>query len=148
MKIAIASDHAGYSLKTQLVELMRTKGHEVIDLGVETDAVPSDYPDTARTVSAAILEGRAERGILCCGSGIGVSVAANKIKGIYCGLAHDTYSAAQGVRHDNMNVLAIGARVVGVALAEAIMDAFLGAEFDTATERYGRRFNMVKALEK
>ena len=147
MKIALACDHAGFPLKQQLVTYLQEQGHEVLDLGVDTAAVPSDYPDAARKLGEAIVSGVAERGVLCCGSGVGASIAANKIKGVYCGLCHDTYSAAQGVRHDNMNVLAVGARVIGIALAETLMDAFLAAQFDTATERYGRRFKLVQAIE-
>ena len=147
MKIAIACDHAGFSLKQHLSKYLKEQGHEVVDLGVDTDAVPTDYPDAAKKLGDAVVNGVAERGILSCGSGVGASIAANKIKGVYCGLCHDAYSAAQGVRHDNMNVLALGGRVIGVALAEALVDAFLAEQFDTETERYGRRFNLLKAIE-
>src|SRR6185295_18910678 len=112
-----ASDHAGYSVKQHLVEFLRAQGHEILDLGTDNPNIPSDYPDTAKAVANAILTGQAERGIVACGSGVGVSIAANKIPGIYAAICHDTYSAHQGVEHDNMNVIAIGARVIGIELA-------------------------------
>ncbi|RMF82245.1 MAG: ribose 5-phosphate isomerase B [Chloroflexi bacterium] len=147
MKIALASDHAGFPLKQHLVAYLRGKGHEVLDLGVDTDKVRADYPDAARAVAQAVLEGRAERGILACGSGVGASVAANKFNGIYCAICHDTYSAHQGVEHDNMNVIAFGARIVGTSLAEELTDAFLGATF-LGVERYQARFEMIQAFER
>ena len=147
MKIALASDHAGYPLKQHLVEYLRGKGHEILDLGVDTDAVPADYTDAAQRVGHAVVNHEAERGILVCGSGIGASIAASKIKGVYCAIAHDTYSAAQGVQHDNMNVLALGARVIGIATGESLSDAFLGATFNTEVERYGRRFRQLQEIE-
>src|SRR3990172_41444 len=118
MKIALSADHAGYPLKQHLIAFLQKQGHEVIDLGVNTDAVPSDYPDAAEVIAHAVLDGRAERGILACGSGVGASIAANKIKGIYAAVCHDTYSAHQGVEHDRMNVLCVGARIIGQAIAE------------------------------
>ena len=147
MKIALASDHAGFQLKNELVTLLRDQGVEIVDLGVETDATRADYPDVAKTIGRSILDGQAERGILICGSGVGASVAANKILGIYAAICHDVYSAAQGVEHDNMNVLCLGGRIVGIALAEKLANAFINAQFDTETERYQRRFNMVKDME-
>ncbi len=147
MKIALSSDHAGYPLKQHLVEYLREQGYEVLDLGVDTDGVSSDYTDAALRVGHAVKSGEVERGLLVCGSGIGASIAANKIKGVYCAIAHDTYSAAQGVEHDNMNVLALGARVIGVAAGETLADAFLSATFDTTTERYGRRFRHLQEIE-
>ena len=108
MKIALASDHAGFPLKHHLVEYLRQHDHDVLDLGVDTDKVRADYTDAAANVARAVLDGRAERGILACGSGVGASVAANKFKGVYCAICHDTYSAHQGVEHDNMNILAVG----------------------------------------
>jgi ribose 5-phosphate isomerase B len=146
MKIAIASDHAGYFLKAYLVPYLQKRGYDVLDLGVDTDTVSADYPDTAIIVGNAVLDGRVERGIVVCGSGIGACIAANKMKGIYAAIAHDTYSAAQGVQHDNMNVLCLGGRVVGFATAETLVDAFLEATFEGA-DRFVRRFNKVKALE-
>jgi len=147
MKIALSSDHAGYPLKQHLVEYLQNKGHEVLDLGVDTDKVSADYTDAALRVGHAVTRGEAERGLLVCGSGVGASIAANKMKGVYCAIAHDTYTAAQGVEHDNMNVLALGARVIGVATGEALADAFLGAKFNTETERYGRRFKLLQEIE-
>ncbi|MEQ8677070.1 MAG: ribose 5-phosphate isomerase B [Aggregatilineales bacterium] len=146
MKIALASDHAGYPLKDHLVKFLREQGHDILDLGVNTDAVSSDYPDAAIAVAEAVLAGDAERGILSCGSGVGVSIAANKYDGIYAAICHDTYSAHQGVEHDNMNVLVVGARVVGSNVAEELVTAFVGAEF-SGIDRHVRRFNKVKAIE-
>jgi ribose 5-phosphate isomerase B len=147
MKIALASDHAGYMLKQHLVAYLSQQGHEVVDLGVDSATERTDYADAAKTVGQAVIDQTAERGILVCGSGVGASIAANKIKGVYCAICHDAYSAAQGVQHDNMNVLAVGGRVIGIALAESLADAFVGAQFDTATERYVRRFQQVQAME-
>ena len=146
MKIVIASDHAGFSLKQHLIPYLTEQGHEIIDLGVDTDTASSDYPDAAEKVAQAILNGEAERAIVTCGSGVGVSVAANKFPGIYCGVCHERYSAHQGVEHDRMNVLAMGARVIGVKIAEEIADAFLAAEADP-DERHVRRFGKVQAIE-
>ncbi len=145
MRVAIAADHAGYALKERLRPYLSSRGHEVLDLGAR-DASPSDYPDHAEATGRAILDGRAERGILVCGSGVGVAAAANKIPGIRAGLCHDHYSAHQGVEHDAMNVLALGAHVVGEALALEIVDAFLAARFD-GEERHRRRVEKIGALE-
>lgn len=147
MKIALASDHAGFDLKAYLVNYLSEKGHEVVDLGVESAAERSDYPVVAQTVGKAIQNGEAERGILICGSGVGASIAANKMKGIYAAICHDTYSAAQGVQHDNMNILCLGGRVIGEVTAETLTDAFIGASFNTEVERYGRRFKMLQDME-
>ncbi|MGJ3241077.1 MAG: RpiB/LacA/LacB family sugar-phosphate isomerase [Anaerolineae bacterium] len=147
MKIALAGDHAGYQMKQFLVKYLTEQGHDVLDLGVHTDSVRSDYVDAAKAVGYAVVEQRAERGILVCGSGVGASIAANKIKGVYCAITHDTYSAAQGVQHDNMNVMAIGGRVIGTSTAASLADAFIGAQFLTEPDRYLRRFNDVQALE-
>jgi len=146
MKIALAADHAGYPLKQHLVKFLQAQGHEVIDLGVNTDAVPSDYPDAAEAIAHAVLDGRAERGILACGSGVGASIAANKVHGIYSAVCHDTYSAHQGVEHDRMNVLCVGARIVGPALAEELATAFIHAQPSTE-ERHLRRFGKMQAIE-
>lgn len=146
MKIALASDHAGYQLKNHLVAFLQIQGYEVLDLGVTTDTVSADYPDAATAVAKAILNGDAERGILSCGSGVGVSITANKYPGIYAAICHDTYSAHQGVEHDNMNVLVVGARVVGEKVAEELADAFLAAFF-MDEDRYLRRFQKVQAIE-
>lgn len=145
MKVAVGADHAGVGLKQHLVEWLQAQGHEVIDLGTySTD--PVDYPDYAAAVGCAVLAGRAERGLIVCGSGVGACIAANKLPGIRAGLCHDTYSAAQGVLHDDVNVLVLGARVVGPALAESLLTAFLAARFTNA-ERHVRRLEKVKALE-
>ena len=145
MKVAIAADHAGYPLKGMVLEIIRQCGHEVIDLGTHsTDSV--DYPDYAEKVGRAIQTGEVERGILICGSGVGAAVAANKMRGIRAGLCHDTYSAHQSVEHDDTNVLALGARVIGSKLASEIITAFLGAKF-SEEERHKRRLNKVIALE-
>src|SRR6266567_2721870 len=145
MRLAVGSDHAGFELKETLAAYLRESGHEVIDIGTRSTA-PVDYPDYAEALARAVLDGGAERGVLLCGSGVGASVAANKIPGIRAGLCHDTYSAHQGVEHDDMNVLVIGARVVGTALAEELVHAFLNATF-TGEERHRRRVEKVKALE-
>lgn len=147
MKVAIASDHAGFPLKDHLRAYLEQQGHEVLDLGTDTPDVPTDYPDHAAAIAQAVLDGRAERGILACGSGVGASVAANKFDGIYAGLTHDTYSAAQGVEHDRMNVLCVGARVIGVKVAESLADAFLGA-VPNDEARFARRFNKLLDIEK
>jgi RpiB/LacA/LacB family sugar-phosphate isomerase len=146
MKIAIGADHAGYDLKQSLLPFLTKHGFVVIDLGTDTADIPSDYPDYAQAVGQAVTAGEAERGILICGSGVGVSVAANKIPGIYAGLCHDTFSAHQGVEHDNMNVICIGSRVIGIELAREIVKAFLNAKF-TNEERHTRRVGKMKAIE-
>lgn len=146
MKIALAADHAGYPLKQHLVEYLKKQGHEVIDLGVDTADVPSDYPDAAEAIGHAVLDGRAERGILACGSGVGASIAANKMQGIYAAVCHDHYSAHQGVEHDRMNVLTIGARIIGPTTAEELADAFIAAQPSTE-ERHVRRFGKMQAIE-
>lgn len=148
MKIAIAADHLGVALKRDLVPHLEEKGHEVIDLGVDSDATRADYPDIAQRIGAAIHGSDAERGIAICGSGVGVVIAANKIHGVYASVCHDTYSAAQGVRHDNMNVLCLGGMIIGRNLALEIVDAFLGASFDTETPRYAARFDKVLEMER
>jgi ribose 5-phosphate isomerase B len=145
MKLVVGSDHAGFELKNQMASLLKSLGHDVLDVGAY-DEKPSDYPDFAEAVGRAVLDGRAERGLLVCGSGVGASVVANKLVGIRAGMCHDSYSAHQGVEHDNMNVLVLGSRVVGVKLAEDLVKAFLGAQF-TQEERHMRRLAKVKALE-
>ena len=146
MKIAMAGDHAGYPLKNWLISELKKDGHEIIDLGAY-DETPSDYPDFAKALGKAVVAGQVERGILVCGSGIGACVAANKIKGIRAGLAHDTYSGHQGVEHDDMNVLCLGSRVIGPAPALEIAKAFLAAKF-TNEERHARRVEKVLEIEK
>jgi ribose 5-phosphate isomerase B len=145
MKLVVGSDHAGFQLKNEMASLLKSLGHDVLDVGAY-DERPTDYPDFAEAVGRAVLDGRAERGVLICGSGVGASVAANKLVGIRAGMCHDTYSAHQGVEHDNINVLVLGSRVVGVKLAEDLVKAFLGAQF-TREERHMRRLAKVKALE-
>ncbi|MCC6616578.1 MAG: ribose 5-phosphate isomerase B [Anaerolineae bacterium] len=146
MKIALAADHAGYPLKQHIVAFLKAQGHEAIDLGVDTAAVPSDYPDSATAIAHALLEGQAERGVLICGSGVGASIAANKYHGIYACVCHDSYSAHQGVEHDRMNVLCMGARIIGESLAEELVTAFLGAH-PSEEERHQRRFGKIVAIE-
>ena len=146
MKIAIAADHAGVTLKDELRELLVRQGHAVEDLGTQ-GSVPVDYPDFAEAVGIAVVDGRCERGILICGSGVGASVAANKIIGVRAGLCHDTYSAHQAVEHDDANVLVLGARVIGRSLAVELVTAFLAARF-TGEERHLRRLAKVAALER
>jgi ribose 5-phosphate isomerase B len=146
MKLAVGADHAGYELKELLVEHIRSLGHDPIDVGTHVPGKPDDYPDYAVLVAAEVNSGRAERGVLVCGSGIGVSVAANKIRGIRAGLAHDHYSAHQGVEHDDMNVLVLGSRVIGVNVAYESLEAFVAATFSNE-ERHLRRVNKVKAIE-
>jgi ribose 5-phosphate isomerase B len=145
MKIAIGTDHAGFAMKEALAQFLRSLGHEVLDLGAYNDQ-PSDYPDFSEAVGRAVLEGRVDRGILLCGSGVGASFAANKLPGIRAGLCHDTYSAHQGVEDDDMNVLVLGARVVGPKLAEELVRAFVRAKF-SHQERHERRLEKVRALE-
>jgi ribose 5-phosphate isomerase B len=145
MKIAVAADHAGFPLKDKVVEAVQAAGHEVVDLGTHSTD-PVDYPDYARAVGEAIQQGRAERAVLLCGSGVGACVAANKMTGIRAGVCHDTYSAHQGVEHDDMNVLCLGARIIGPELITELVSAFLGATF-TGEERHVRRLNKIKAIE-
>ena len=147
MRIAIASDHAGFPLKELVRTYVATHGHEVQDLGAyNTD--PSDYPDFAEKVGNVVMAGGADRGILICGSGVGVCVAANKMPGVRAGMCHDTYSAHQGVEHDQMNVLVLGARIVGEALAYECVESYLKANFIGSEERFVRRLNKVFAIEK
>jgi len=145
MRIAVACDHAGYPIKDDILNLLESLGLNVEDLGTFNQE-PVDYPDSAEKASKAILNGLADRAIVICGSGAGVCIAANKIKGIYAGTCHDTYSAHQGVEHDNMNVLCLGARIVGVELAKDIVRAFVNAKF-SQEDRHMRRFNKVRELE-
>ena len=146
MKLVIGSDHAGFVLKEEVRSYLTSVGHEVIDVGA-FNADPSDYPDFAVLVGEAIRRGDAPRGILICGSGVGVCVAANKIPGIRAGMCHDTYSAHQGVEHDDMNVLVLGARIIGSELAYELVRAFVGAKFMANEERFQRRFKKVLAIE-
>ena len=146
MRLVFGSDHAGFDLKQALMPCATELGHDVTDVGAY-DRTPSDYPDFAEAVAAVINDGRADRGILVCGSGVGVSVAANKIPGIRAGLCHDTYSAHQGVEHDDMNVLVLGSRIIGVELAKELVRVFLKAAFSNE-ERHRRRIAKVAAIER
>ncbi len=145
MIIVLGSDHAGYQLKQDLIEQVRALGHQIIDCGTDSCA-PVDYPDFAQKVGQAVIEKQAERGILICGSGAGASIAANKIRGVRAALAHDHYTAHQAVEHDDANVLVLGARIIGVAVAHELVEAFLAAQF-SGEERHLRRLNKVLALE-
>ncbi|MBI5842306.1 MAG: ribose 5-phosphate isomerase B [Chloroflexi bacterium] len=149
MKIAVACDHAGFPLKTTVLEAVRAAGHEPLDLGTNsTESV--DFPDFTEKLGRAIQNGEAERGILVCGSGVGACIAANKMKGVWAAICHDTYSAAQGVLHDDMNVLCLGGRVIGPELAKVLVPAFLNARYqgnDAGGERLARRVGKIKAME-
>ncbi len=146
MKIAVAGDHAGFALKNLIVAQLELEGHEALDLGAY-NAERSDYPDFAKLVGEAVQQGRVERGILVCGSGVGASVAANKVRGIRACVCHDTYSAHQGVEHDDMNILVLGSRVIGVELAYELIHAFLSAKFNQGA-RYIERLKKIEAMEK
>ena len=149
MKIAVGFDHAGFPLKKSVLDAIRDAGHEPIDLGTDS-AEPVDFPDYSEKVGRAVQGGEAERGILVCGSGVGACIAANKLKGIFASICHDTYSAAQGVRHDDMNVLCLGGRVVGPELATALIKAFLEARYignDPGGERLARRVEKIHKMD-
>jgi len=147
MRIAIGADHGGFPLNELILEELKKAGHEVLDFGTHDGAQPDDYPDYARLVGESLQRGEAERAILICGSGVGICVAANKMRGVRACLCHDTYSAHQGVEHDHLNVLCLGARVVGVELALELVRAFLAANF-TGEERHARRLEKISELEK
>lgn len=149
MIVAVACDHAGFPLKDTVLQAARSAGHEVLDLGTDSSA-PVDYPDFAVGLGRAIQDGRARRGILLCGSGVGAAIAANKLRGVYAAICHDTYSARQGVEHDDMNVLCLGGRVIGPELVRELVLAFLGAQFigrHPGQERHARRVAKIRALE-
>lgn len=146
MRVAFGSDHTGFELKSKLMALVKGLASEVIDVGA-FDTAPSDYPDYAEALAQVVLDGRADRGVMICGSGVGASVAVNKIPGMRAGLCHDTYSAHQGVEHDNTNVLVLGARIIGDELAKEIVRSFLAAEY-TNEERHRRRLSKIAALER
>jgi ribose 5-phosphate isomerase B len=147
MRVAVAFDHRGVKLRARVLEEVERLGHEPVDLGTDKEQPRIDYPDKAKEVGEAILGGTAERGILVCGSGVGAAVAACKIAGIRAAICHDTYSAHQGVEHDDMNVLCIGSGVVGADLTAEVIAAFLAAEFDGG-ERYRRRLEKIEAMER
>ena len=146
MQVAIGADHGGYTLKSDMVRVLESLGHDAIDKGAHSFDAEDDFPDFAAPVAEAVQTGDAERGIILCGSGVGACIAANKFPGVRAGLCHDTYSAAQGVRHDDMNVLCLGARVVGVALAEDLVTSFMGASLESEP-RFQRRLDKVAAIE-
>lgn len=149
MKIAIACDHGGFPLKETVIDAVHAAGHEPLDFGTHS-AESVDYPDFAEKLGRAIQNGDAERGILMCGSGVGANIAANKMNGVYAAICHDTYSAHQGVEHDDMNVLCLGARIIGTEPVKEIVTAFVGARFvgnDPGEERHARRVSKVRALE-
>jgi len=146
MKLVVGADHAGFPLKEEVRGYLERLGHEVIDVGAY-NAEPSDYPDFAEALGRVLMAGRAQRGILICGSGVGVNVAANKLPGVRACMCHDTYSAHQGVEHDDMNVLVMGARIIGPALAFDLVASFLHAHFQKQEDRFVRRLNKVKAIE-
>ena len=146
MKVAVGSDHAGFPLKQEVAESLRKEGYDVVDVGTNSTAAV-DYPDYAEKVALAVKDGRAERAVLICGSGVGACVAANKVPGIRAAICHDVYSAHQGVEHDDMNVLCLGSEVVGPSLARDLIAAFLGARFDGG-ERYVKRLKQIEELER
>jgi RpiB/LacA/LacB family sugar-phosphate isomerase len=145
MRVVIGSDHAGFELKQAIAGFLRQAGHDLQDVGTDSTK-PVDYPDYAEALAKVVVAGGAQRGVLICGSGVGASVAANKVPGIRAGLCHDTYSAHQGVEHDDMNVLVLGSRVIGIELAKELVAAFLRAGF-SGEERHARRLAKVKAIE-
>ena len=145
MRIAVGGDHAGFALKTEIASALAASGHGVEDVGAY-DASPSDYPDFSRRVGELVVSGACERGVIVCGSGVGASIAANKVPGVRAALCHDTFSARQGVEDDDMNVLCLGARVIGPALAQEVLRAFLAARFSGA-ERHVRRVGKIRAIE-
>jgi len=146
VRVAIAADHAGFEFKNELGKHIREVGHEVIDLGAHVFDPQDDYPDFAALAARAVSDASVERAVLICGSGVGASIAANKVKGARAGLCHDTYSAHQGVEHDNMNILVLGSRTIGPALAEDLVKTFLGATF-SGDARHVRRLEKVKVLD-
>ena len=149
MKIAVGCDHGGFPLKQVVIESVQAAGHEVIDVGT-CSAKPVDFPDFTKKAGKMIQNGGAQRGILICGSGVGAAIAANKMKGVYASVCHDTYSAAQGVKHDNMNILCMGGRVIGPELVKVLVSAFLNARYlgnDAGSERHARRVNKIKEME-
>ena len=146
MHVAVGADHAGLPLKDTVIRRVERLSHVAVDLGAYEYEAHDDYPDFALLVARAVVEGQADRGIILCGSGVGASIVANKVSGIRAAVCHDTYSARQGVEHDDMNVLAIGARIIGSSLAHDIVEAFVGAAF-TGEERHARRLEKVKAIE-
>ena len=146
MKLAIGADHAGYDLKCQIVPWLESSGHEVLDVGAHTLDPSDDFPDIAAAVAQTVGAGKAERGVMVCGSGVGASIATNKVKGIRSCLCHDTYTARQGVEHNNMNVICLGGRVIGIETAKEVIAAFVGADF-MPEDRFQRRVDKVGEIE-
>ena len=146
LRVALGADHGGFSLKTELLPWLRNQGYQVLDLGAHTLDPADDYPDFAVTVAQAVASGEVQRGIVVCGSGVGACIVANKMTGIRAGTCHDTYSARQGVEHDDMNVLCLGARVIDAEMARELVTAFLSARF-SSEERFHRRLHKVLAIE-
>jgi ribose 5-phosphate isomerase B len=146
LRVALAADHGGFVIKTGLIPWLESQDYAILDLGASVFEAEDDYPDYAEDLAEAILSGKAERGILFCGSGVGAAIAANKVPGIRACLCHDTYSAHQGVEHDNMNVLCLGGRIIGIELAKELVKAFLTASFNP-TERFRRRVDKIQAIE-
>lgn len=147
MRIALGVDHRGFAVKREIIGMVERSGHEVIDVGTNS-ADPVDYPDVSASVGTKVVQGQADRGIVVCGSGVGAAVAANKLDGVRAAICHDTYSAHQGVEHDDMNVLCLGAGVVGLSVIHDVVSAFLAAEFLSGVERYVRRLRKVQAIER
>lgn len=146
VRVALGADHGGFSLKTELLPCLKDRGYDVLDMGAHAFDSTDDYPDFSRKVAQAIAKGEAQRGIIICGSGVGACITANKVPGVRAGICHDTYSAHQGVEHDDMNVLCLGARIIGIEVAKEIVSAFLGARF-SKEERYRRRLQKVLSVE-
>lgn len=146
LRVALGADHGGFSLKTELLPWLKDQGYDVLDMGALAFDSTDDYPDFSRKVAQAITEEEANRGIIICGSGVGACIAANKVPGVRAGICHDTYSAHQGVEHDDMNILCLGARIIGIEVAKEIVSAFLGASF-SKEERHRRRLQKILAVE-
>lgn len=146
MRILLGADHGGFALKQELAQRLRSAGHDVVDLGAHEYDAKDDYPDFALAVARGVAEGRGERGLIVCGSGVGACVAANKVRGVRAALCHDTYSAHQGVEHDDLNVLCLGGRIIGGALAREVVEAFVNATF-SGEERHRRRLQKVLDAE-
>ena len=146
MKVALGVDHRGFTIKDELIAMLEEAGHQVVDLGTDSDT-SVDYPDFAAAVGRAVADGAADPGVIVCGSGVGASIAANKIPGVRAGMCHDTYSAHQGVEHDDMNVLCLGSGIVGLSVISELLHAFLSASFDSREPRYVRRLSKVKTIE-
>ncbi|MEA4909085.1 MAG: RpiB/LacA/LacB family sugar-phosphate isomerase [Chloroflexi bacterium] len=146
MRVAVASDHAGFGIKQAVMDAIREAGHEPLDCGTQDGTTRVDFPDFAEKAGQAVQNGEAERAVMICGSGVGVCITANKMKGIYASVCHDTYSAHQGVEHDNMNTLCLGGRIIGVELVKEIVPAFLAASY-CGEDRFNRRINKIKSIE-